>query len=633
MQRMLFSRCLTAALVLQSGGAAWAGPSAEQALALKPIHAAEVEFDQPSADEVADCKIAAEKIGGSTGWVVRSGQGVVLRRFLDSSGDGHVNQWCYFKDGVEVYRDMDSDGDKKVDQSRWLNQAGSRWGLDRDQDGEIDAWKQISAEEVSAEIVAALRERDADRFARVVLSDEEIDALLVGEEMAEELKEKAKSARADFVSLARKQSIVTGESRWTHFGGVRPGVVPADSLGGRNDLTVYENVLAMIEGGEGQNHVQIGALVQTGAGWRAIGLPMGLADDVAHAEQSGFFFAIAGAEQTLRAASNATATAPDEATAKLLAELEKIDDASSKLTATQRHARRADVLERLIASAETADDRSAWVRQFADIVGAAVQSGEFKDGLARLSAMEKQVAKQPGGESLVPYVRYRRLMSDYISKQMAEGADYEKIQKAWIKQLRDFVEEFPSDAQSAEAMLEVATTYELAGQNKDAVRWYEEVVKRFDSTSAGRKAAGAVRRLDGVGKPLAFTGKTADGQDFDLSRQNGRIVVLHYWASWSDLCARELAGLKRTARQYAGKNILFVGVNLDHNKSDFQAFVKKSGVNWPQLHDPAGFDGSLAEHLGVRTVPAMVVVDAKGRLAAGNIRVAELGDELDKLLK
>ena len=43
-------------------------------------------------------------------------------------------------------------------------------GHDKNEDGRIDSWKQISAEEVTAEVVAALAERNADRFARVALT-------------------------------------------------------------------------------------------------------------------------------------------------------------------------------------------------------------------------------------------------------------------------------------------------------------------------------------------------------------------------------------------------------------------------------------------------------------------------------
>ena len=97
-----------------------------------------------------------EKSGKSSGWVVLGPEGQTLRRFVDSDGNNYVDQWRYFKNGIEVYRDLDATNNNKVDQSRWLNTGGSRWGLDPNEDGRIDSWKVLSAEEASREAVRAL---------------------------------------------------------------------------------------------------------------------------------------------------------------------------------------------------------------------------------------------------------------------------------------------------------------------------------------------------------------------------------------------------------------------------------------------------------------------------------------------
>lgn len=104
------------------------------------------------------------------GYVVKDPNGLILRRFLDTNGDNKLDQWCYYKDGIEVYRDIDTDSNSKADQYRWFNTAGSRWGVDKNEDGVIDYWQAISPEEVTAEVVAALANQDVARFSRVLLS-------------------------------------------------------------------------------------------------------------------------------------------------------------------------------------------------------------------------------------------------------------------------------------------------------------------------------------------------------------------------------------------------------------------------------------------------------------------------------
>src|SRR5688572_30665514 len=152
-KRLLWGCCLSGAALAGSSARA-ATPSVEQALALAPVQK-DAEYDKPAAADVAKCTIQVEKMGAGSGWVVKNAEGSTLRKFIDTNGDNTVDQWSYYADGLEVYRDVDSNANGKADQFRWLNTGGSRWGLDTNEDGKLDEWKTISAEEVSAEAVQA----------------------------------------------------------------------------------------------------------------------------------------------------------------------------------------------------------------------------------------------------------------------------------------------------------------------------------------------------------------------------------------------------------------------------------------------------------------------------------------------
>ena len=77
-----------------------------------------VDYDRPKPEEAAKCKISAKKIDGHVGWVVENPDGTILRRFLDTNGDNVVDQWSFYKDGVEVYRETATKSGGKEDEFR-----------------------------------------------------------------------------------------------------------------------------------------------------------------------------------------------------------------------------------------------------------------------------------------------------------------------------------------------------------------------------------------------------------------------------------------------------------------------------------------------------------------------------------
>lgn len=618
------------ALTLAGGAVArGATPTAEQALRLTPIQDA-VDYERPTADEAKQSTIEAETEEGRAGWVVRGPDGQVLRRFLDVNDDNLVDQWCYYKNGLEIYRDIDSNHNGKADQYRWFNLGGMRWGVDEDEDGRIDAWRIISAEEAAAEAVAALATRDAERFARLLLTEEELQALGLGEKQASELKAKLAAARSQFRELAARQQVVGPETEFVNFGGTRPGIVPAGTAGSTRDLVVYENVAALVKT-EGQHQqVFIGTLVRKGNVWRLIDLPQ-----IASGEpiaQSGYFFRASLARPV--AAQPPMADGPSQQAQKLMAELEKIDAAIATSTGNQRellHEKRCELLRKLADGAEDAALRAQWIRQLADTTSAAVQTGAFPKGLERLEALEKELSKSKSDEPLLAYVEFRRLSAAYSQSLQEPDADFAKIQAGWLEDLEKFVEAHPRSRDGAEAMLQLAIAEEFSGDDAQAMVWYDRIVKNYSDSAPAKKAQGAKTRLDSVGRSIDLRGPTLQGSRFDLRQYRGKTVLIQYWATWCEPCKVDMARLKELQAQYAKAGFVVVGVNLDDQREEAVRYAQQERLPWVQLYEPGGLNSRLANEMGILTLPTMILVDAKGKVVSRNIHITELEGELRKL--
>ena len=604
-------------------------PSVIDALKLVPTQK-EVEFARPTQEEAAKCKISAQRISGAVGWVVEDSRGVTLRRFLDTNGDGKVDQWSYYKDGLEVYRDIDSDFNGKVDQCRWCSTAGTRWGIDRDEDGAIDSWRQISPEEVSRELVLALAKQEVDRFSRLVLTQDEVRSLGLGETKAGDLAQKTSGAAAKFKAMIGQQKLVTPETKWLQFSGSQPGVIPAGTDGSTKDIEVYENVLAIVQSGNDHGQLQIGTLVKLGQGWRVIDVPQASQEGQADSAPTGFFFKSPSPNRPQVAAG-----APNEKSQALLNELEKLDAAINRAAAEEQaalNAKRADLLEQLAGEASKPEDRAGWIRQLADMVSAAVQSGGYPGGAKRLENLFDALQKSDQDKTLAAYVRFRQLTAEYGLAMQAKGADFSKVQGEWLKKLEQYVADYAKSPDAAEAMLQLAIAQEYAGQEEEAKKWYAGIVGSFSEAPAAKKAAGARRRLESVGRVIELQGKGPGGEIVELAKYRGKAVLIQYWATWCEPCKADMVILKDLLEKHSS-TFAVIGVNLDTNAQTMSTFLAETKLPWLQICEEGGLDSRPALEMGILTLPTMILVDQEGKVVNRNISASELAGELKKLAR
>ncbi len=623
---------VSALLGAWSSGARAASPTVDQALKLAPIQK-DVDYDVPTAAEVPKCTIKAEKLNGQTGWVVRSPSGQILREFVDTNGDNVVDRWSYFKDGVEVYRDIDENFNGKADQHRWLNTAGMRWGIDKNEDGKIDSWKMISAEEVSAEVVMAMRDKDPARFARLLLTPAEAKALNLSAAKSKQLNEKIANAPAAFSDLMRRQKVVGPNTQWVHFGGAQPGLVPAGGDNANGEVVAYENVVAMIETDGKDSQVSVGTLVKVGDVWRLIDAPVISDSSNKLADANGFFFQPNGRNSEVSPTETA-ADGPNEKVQKMMDELSKLDEAvaraGTEAEQSRIHDRRVELMLSIID--EIGDkDHSQWVRQFADSVSAAAQSGGYPAGVEKLKAMLEKLEKNSDDPTLIPYVKYRCLTADYGAKLQKHEIDFVKIQSEWLDNLEQFVKDYPKAGDSAEALLQLGVAQEFAGQDEKAKKWYNQLVSDFDSTPSAVKARGALIRIDSVGRPMQLRAKMVTGQPEDLAKYHGKIVLVHYWATWCEPCKTDFAQLKELYAKYGKGGFTLLGVNLDSNLSDATDYLSKNRLPWSQVWEQGGLDSRLANEMGILTLPTMILVDDKGKVINRNVHITELENDLKSL--
>ena len=601
-----------------------APPSPADALALKPRQKG-VEVAQPTEAEAKQATINQEKEGGVMALVVRGPSGEVLRAFADSDGNRVVDRWSYYKDGMEVYRELDTDKDTKPDQYRWLGGAGGRWGADTNADGVIDAWKVLSAEEATAEIVNAIRDRDAAAFVRLLPTKADLEAAGFEGEMLTELVARITAAPAAFAKAAAEQKDIGADARWTSMLTPQaPGTLPAGMSGLTKDVSAYDNVVALVESKQGNGQVFVGSLVKCGDAWRPVDAPQ-LAGGIGEA------FSFLAPRVNVRGGPAGGTGEVAENLKPLLAKLREIEGKMPSADVAARKGLAAEqigVLEQLVAEAADAD-KGFWTNQLVETLAAYVQEGLFPDGIAKLEQIAETVK---GDETASAFISFRLIQAKYSAGMEQPGADGEALQKTWFEDLKSFTETYPKAPESAEALLQLAFRDEFEGRDAEAVERYAAIATNFPDTAQARKAAGAVRRLESVGKPLALAGPTVDGKQVAVGSFKGVPVLVHYWSTDCEPCKVDLAQIRELQAKYGPKKFAVVGVALDGDKAKLVKFLQAKPLPWPQLHEPGGLDSRLAEEFGVLALPTMVLVGADGTVIDRNASINGLEKRLDEII-
>ncbi len=612
--------CLSLLFCLAGSHPAMAQPSVRQALSLVPMQA-DVQFDRPEDDTIPKCTIDAVREGGQRAWIVRGPSGNLLRRFVDTNGDNRIDQWCYYRGGIEVYRDIDGDFNEKADQYRWFGTEGMRWGLDQNEDGEIDDWKWISPEEVSAELLGAIRDKDPRRFSALLITPDELKQLKFQPEVASQINARTEKAKGKFAEFAARQKGIGNTTRWIDFSAPGPGVVPAGSQAER-DLVVYENAMAMMETDGQHDELPVGTLLQIDSRWRLL--------DVPSDESNGFFFN-AVANRAAAVAAGTPGVSPE--LQQLVQKLEELDKGLGETAANadirRVHSQRCGLLRELV-QATSGEDRDMWLLQLVDSCVAAAQN---EDGTADTEILTKLVAEvetATQNKEIIGQAKFVALTADYSASLQQPKVDFAEIQSKWIENLEAFVERFRGTRSAAESMLQLATSQEFAGENEEAIKWYEQIVKEYPQSEMAEKATGATRRLQSIGKPFDLRGQGLDGRPIDTSSLRGNLVLIHYWATWCEPCKQDMKQLQQLLAQYGRQKFAVVGVNLDNDPKAALTHLRSERISWPQLHDSGGLDSSLAKQMGIFALPVMLLVDTDGTVANRAITIEELGAELKK---
>ena len=123
------------------------------------------------------------------------------------------------------------------------------------------------------------------------------------------------------------------------------------------------------------------------------------------------------------------------------------------------------------------------------------------------------------------------------------------------------------------------------------------------------------------------------GATFQLSSLKGKVAVLNYWATWCPPCVIETPEYDKVYRSVKATGVQFVGIDVkETNKSKAEAFVADNDISYPMVYDEIGRTALQLGRVPMAGLPATVLIDRQGRVAAVYVG-PQTGADLEPVLK
>ncbi len=641
--RSLRTLIVTATLVGTGAAVARAqvSPTPENLLKFQPSLKG-VDYEIPTSPQaIAKCKVETVSNADKTqtiGYALRDEQGKLLRKFLDTRGKRGLDQWSYYLDGFEVYRESDLNDDKSLDECRWMNSGGTRVAKVTNVEVAPNEWKlkiewtRISAEEASKVFVQSLVTGDRDLLESVMATPEELKRLGVPQAIIEKAADSAKKRKEQVTEL---QSGLKGWNKstvWNRLDGMMPHLIPAGTETGlKEDLVLYENAVIFSGAPDGQSNpaelvfLQTPELIKIGETWKFVELPRAVdPKKPILATEGGIRAEIFGRESRTDLAGQDPAL--EAAIKELAAYDEKHAGSSTDEQLAKFHVGRIRLLQAVVKLVKTPEDKLVYKKSIVDSLAAAYITGLYPKALELIDIFVKD------GDKIGSYAAFRRIYAVFAAKN-ADGNAL-AVQKKWMTDLKEFCEKYPEADETPDALFQLASVNEYNAEEEDARKYYQQLAQRFPNSEPGKKASGALKRLDLVGKAYTVKGPNLNNEVIDTSRLRGKPILLTFWSTGVESFKRDLPELEKVYKKHHDRGFEIVGVCLDQQSKDLEEFLKDHPLPWPQIYVPGGMDKNpLANDLGIVVWPTMILVDSDGKVVNRNIRsAADLEKQLEKVL-
>jgi len=111
-----------------------------------------------------------------------------------------------------------------------------------------------------------------------------------------------------------------------------------------------------------------------------------------------------------------------------------------------------------------------------------------------------------------------------------------------------------------------------------------------------------------------FILETVKGRKIDSKQLRGKLVVLHFWATWCGPCLRQMPEHISSLARYSPEDIEIIFVCMDDNEDGFKSAVDKYKMPFNNVLKQNGW-----ADFGVDLLPFDIIIDRDGKIISNSI--------------
>lgn len=115
---------------------------------------------------------------------------------------------------------------------------------------------------------------------------------------------------------------------------------------------------------------------------------------------------------------------------------------------------------------------------------------------------------------------------------------------------------------------------------------------------------------------VSFSYPDVNGKNVALKDLKGKVVLVDLWATWCGPCLAQEPHWEKLYEEYKDKEVAFVGISIDKDKSKWVTHVKEKNTKGIQLH--SGVENVLSAAYKVDGIPRYILIDKAGNLIAAD---------------